>query len=687
LKALGAINAFKEGNTAILKNERWLLYIGITKEANINMERVASLKEMKNNYVLNYVQRTLEILEGLSISDKCKDLVEETLKWSEAAKGGLPHKRREWKEKGYNLFAHNIGSADIYREETQAEGEYSKVIYTLIKTHGLIGQYLRGEVTLYENKPLIDLILEGYLDKDEFTELVQALNICIISGVSEELWMQVKVKVTEVIKELSNRDFTGEYSVKERLRALRAIAIGNGENFEEQYHKYLHNEEVYNTFNNIFFNAQLWYVEAALYDFTFEEFIKIFILISKEVSMDTIKHISFEAFMRELYYERQGQKRVNIYKKRIIENYLSAMSVEELLKRTYADNIHVSYDISNRVNRGDSAFFTFKFSKAAEKLIEFCTEAESSGVAYEKAILLLFDLFGLRKDKYDRFYEEEAYLNTMNSTIDYKKIILDFITGNSVVDIGPGGGALMDLIEERYPEKNITGVDISQNVIDALTKKKHLESHRWNVLYGDALNLSKYIEKGSVDTIIFCSIMHELFSYIEYEGKKFNHDTLAAALRSSFEILPKGGRIIIRDGIMTEPIEQKRIIRFLSQEGMEFLNRYASDFEGRKILYEIVGHNEVMMPVNDAMEFLYTFTWGEESYVHEINEQFGYFTPKGFKSFVTSTLGDSAKIIEWRNYLQEGYSIALSQKIQIFDENRKEVRLPDSTCLLVIEKQ
>ncbi len=86
------------------------------------------------------------------------------------------------------------------------------------------------------------------------------------------------------------------------------------------------------------------------------------------------------------------------------------------------------------------------------------------------------------------------------------------------------------------------------------------------------------------------------------------------------------------------------------------------------------------------LEFLYTYTWGEKSYVHEVNEQFGYFTPSGFKEFIASTLGKDAKIIEFKHFLQEGYTIALSQKVEFFDENRKLVRLPDSTCIVVIEK-
>jgi hypothetical protein len=129
-------------------------------------------------------------------------------------------------------------------------------------------------------------------------------------------------------------------------------------------------------------------------------------------------------------------------------------------------------------------------------------------------------------------------------------------------------------------------------------------------------------------------------------------------------VLFKGGRIIIRDGIMTEPVEQKRIIQFLSEDGMEFLERYAGDFKGRQIQYAVTGHNEVIMPVNDAMEFLYTYTWGEKSYVHEVNEQFGYFTPSGFRDFITGLFGDKARITEFRHFLQDGYSIALSPKIR-----------------------
>ncbi|RCX12077.1 methyltransferase family protein [Anaerobacterium chartisolvens] len=687
MKSLTAIERIKNGDLKVLKSEKWLKYLALTSESNINLERLNSLEEMRNNYVLNYVEKTLKALATLKLSEDQAYIIEETLKWSEVAKSGLAHQRKQWINKGFNLFAHNIGSAEIYLEQSEESNpEIKRIVHNLIQTHGLIGQYIRGEVPLTDNKPLYQLVEDNKMSATELKEILKALNYCIVTAVDEGIWTDISKQVCEVIGYVIKGKFDKQYEVKERISRLRAVSISNGENFDAEYEKILFDPRIIEKITKLLEMADLWYVEAALFDFSFEEFIKAFLLITQEVNLFKAKHISFEWLMKAIYYQHEGKKRVNIYKKRIIEKYLADITIQDILEGSYKDNLHVAHEVTFHESLDDTVFFSFRFSAAGTKLIEFCIEAEKSDVLYESAIILLFDLFGLRKDKYDRFYEEEKYLATMNQTIDYKKVILDYISGTSIIDIGPGGGALMDLIEERYPEKKVLGVDIAQNVLDSLKKKKHLENRKWDVLYGDALNLGEYIEIGSVDTVIFCSILHELFSYIEYNGRKFNHETLAAAFKSVFEVLPAGGRIIIRDGIMTEPECEKRIIKFLSEEGMQFLERYAKDFKGRGIEYTVVGQNEMLMPINDAMEFLYTYTWGEKSYVHEVNEQFGYFTPSGFKEFILSVLGKEAKIIEFKHFLQDGYTIALSQKIEFFDTDRNPARLPDSTCIVVIEK-
>jgi len=685
-----AIEALKKQEFAILKTEKWLMYLAFTKENCQNMERIYSFEGIKENYVLSYVEKTLQIAQKSTLNEDLKNLLYEILKWNEVAKAGLKNQRQMWEEARFNLFAHNEGSAQIYKMEMEKSGKTeereAQIVYTCIKTHGLIGQYIRGEVPFESSQPLYELVKNNLLEKQELQELLYVLNKCVIAAVDETIWILVKQQVKESIHLILENQKPKETSVEEKIKKLRANAILNGENFEEELKRLKLTKEEINLLENLFSHANLWYVEAALYDFNVEEFIKIFLMIASETQKNAYEHISFVDLMNQIYYQHDGKKRINIYKKRIIESYLKKVSREDILSGNIPQNMHVALRITEKSANRNTLFFDFVFSKAGSALIDFCVEAEKSGVMYEKAIVLLFDLFELRKDKYDRFYEEESYLETMNQTIDYKKIILDYIKGDTIVDIGPGGGALMDLIEVYVPDKKILGVDIAQNVLDSLKKKKRLENHNWDVCYGDALNLSKYMEPGSVDTIIFCSILHELFSYIEYNGKKFNYETLETALQSVFKTLPVGGRIIIRDGIMTEEKQEKRMIRFLSEEGMQFLKRYVADFKGRTISYEVIGQNEVVMPINDAMEFLYTYTWGEQSYVHEINEQFGYFTPAEYQKFVLNALQGKAKIIECRHFLQEGYTIALSQKIEFFDENRKKVSLPDSTCLLVIEK-
>ncbi|MNL43496.1 hypothetical protein D3C87_1660100 [compost metagenome] len=120
---------------------------------------------------------------------------------------------------------------------------------------------------------------------------------------------------------------------------------------------------------------------------------------------------------------------------------------------------------------------------------------------------------------------------------------------------------------------------------------------------------------------------------------------------------------------------------------MAALERYAKDFAGRVIQYERIDEQEVLMPVNDAMEFLYTYTWGEEAYIHEVQEQFGYFTPSQYADFIKHNLGEQANVEVFRHYLQEGYTEALRGRVMVMDESGQEVPLPDSTCFIVIRKK
>ncbi|GAA0842671.1 class I SAM-dependent methyltransferase [Bifidobacterium pullorum subsp. gallinarum] len=700
LHALDAITAIRQGDETAAKPHSWLMKLVSAEERIVNLERITSIGQLAAaNPVLDYVERTLKILDSLPVSYWIKELLEEVLMWAETAKGGTMRDRLRWQQSGVNLFLHNIGSAQLYERHIRDTGgamtPHEEMVHTLILTHGLVGQHIRGEVPFEENLPLLQLVEQGQLTADELIRLLIPLNHCIVGAVSEELWHSVQEEVTALIRRLATGTQPNMWTYEDRLRRLRAASIARGEDFDRQLSQIRQQTDLTHALHG-FQNMTLWYVEAALQDYSLEEFMKVLLLAlhpkklyrerqQEEVNPGSVSHLSFEPLMNDMYYDYKGVKKLNVYKKRMIEQYLRQMDWNTCLHGPATVNPHLSHRIERKPELPDTVFFTFEFSRAAEKLIEFCIEAEKSPL-YEKAVLLLFDLFGLRRDAYDRFHNEESYLNDMNSTGDYKKVILDYITGEVVLDIGPGGGVLLDLMEEQLPHVRPVGIDISSNVIEALEKRKRLEHKPWEVLKGDALRLREYVEPGSVDTVIFSSIIHELYSYIEMDGFRFNRATVEVALFSAYEVLRPGGRIIIRDGIMTEPVDTMRRIRFREADGLEWLLRYASDFKGRAIVYEQLAQDEVRLPVNDAMEFLYTYTWGAEAYVHEVQEQFGYFTPSQYEECIRKTLGEEAIIRVQQHYLQEGYAEALADRIVFMDEEGQLVKLPDSTCLYVIEK-
>ena len=141
--------------------------------------------------------------------------MEETLKWSDVAKTGNKVVRKNWLKKGYDLFCHNLGSAAIYKENNHDE-----IVYTLIKTHGLIGQYLKGEVNLKENYPLYLLTKNNLITKEKLKEVLLILNECILTGVSKELYMLKEKEIALVIEKIINGDFQENINFLEKFSRL-----------------------------------------------------------------------------------------------------------------------------------------------------------------------------------------------------------------------------------------------------------------------------------------------------------------------------------------------------------------------------------------------------------------------------------------------------------------------------------
>lgn len=55
-------------------------------------------------------------------------------------------------------------------------------------------------------------------------------------------------------------------------------------------------------------------------------------------------------------------------------------------------------------------------------------------------------------------------------------------------------------------------------------------------------------------------------------------------------------------------------------------------------------------------------------------------------TFFETNFKNKLRVIELKHFLQDGYEDYLSKKINIYDENVNKIHLPDSTCIIVVEK-
>ena len=629
----------------------------------MNPERVPSMEQQSGRETLSYVLRTLALLSecahSYGLTPEEYKTVETVLQWSEVSKGGTVRDREEWRRCGYPLDVHNRASAEIYLREVLSGTEENadptepraQAVADLIRTHGLIGQALRGEVRVASNAPL--LALKEVFGEASLRRITLCLNHCIIGGVSKSLWEKVCGRATALLERVLAGDLS-EFPDGERLRML------DGRLAEAD-------EELRNMFiTRVFPKYEVWYYQAAFAEVSLP-MVKWFLGKTLEILSDGVEVISFKPIADSLYYDYEGRKHLNVYKERILEAYMRDASVGYV--EVCAERV------------GSAVMASFRFLPVCEKLIDFCVEAERSGLlSFEKSITVLYDMFGFRRDGFDRLNNESKYLETMNDTgASTKNSIIDYTVGDRVVDVGSGGGVLLDLLESHFPEKEIIGTDISENVIEVLRSKKKSEGHKWTVLRHNFVD-GVFPEKA--DSIIFSSILHEVFSYTETDAGRFQIESVKKALRNAYDSLRPGGRIIIRDGVRTGG-NNTLSVTFKDPEGLSFFRNFVQDFKGLSDIedkrIQIDEDTQTVSGVTDYMrEFLYTYTWGRQSYAHEVQEQFGYFTIEEFREFFESI---GAKLIRCEAFLEPGYPLHLSPKVSLTPD-----RYPDSNCIVVAEK-
>jgi SAM-dependent methyltransferase len=205
-----------------------------------------------------------------------------------------------------------------------------------------------------------------------------------------------------------------------------------------------------------------------------------------------------------------------------------------------------------------------------------------------------------------------VYASGMEASAVDKAKLLRFVRRGVIADLGCGTGTVMELLRRKFPRSRFVGVDCSPEMIRRCRKRFPGTEFRREDITGPLF------EPGSIDTIVLCSILHEVFSY-----KGYDYSAVRRTLRHCAAALRRGGRLIIRDGV--KPARQDAIyLTFLNSATYDKFIRFSREFGPGEIVWRLKDRR-IQVARRDAMEFLTKYIY-DVNWKYEVKEQFGVFT-------------------------------------------------------------
>lgn len=278
----------------------------------------------------------------------------------------------------------------------------------------------------------------------------------------------------------------------------------------------------------------------------------------------------------------------------------------------------------------------------------------------------------------------DLYFNRMASSIGDKSRMLPFIREGAILDVGAGGGELSEFL--RLHGNNVTALDGSIEAINRIQENyPEVET-----IQAFTYELESLIPDESFDTIVCCSILHEVYSYGDPTNGILSLDSLIESLQEFYKLLKPGGRLIIRDGVMPTEWDKTVTVRLKNQDAVRYLEMYketapfySDESSMRKVSFKKLSEFEYSMNLASAMEFLYTLTWGWESSERETQELYGVFAENDYCEKLKE-IGFSIQHSE--QYLQPEYPEHLLPVSEILDAEGNIMEFPSSNMIIVAEK-
>ena len=205
-----------------------------------------------------------------------------------------------------------------------------------------------------------------------------------------------------------------------------------------------------------------------------------------------------------------------------------------------------------------------------------------------------------------------VYAAGMEASAGDKARLLAFVRPGVIADLGCGTGTVLELLRRKSPKSRLIGVDASPEMIRRCRRRfPGLDLRRKDIT-------EPLFEPGSIDTIVLCSILHEVFSY-----KGYDYSAVRKTLSHCSAALRRGGRLLLRDGV--KPARQDAVyLTFLNAGTYDKFVRFSREFGSSEIVWRLKD-GRIQVARRDAMEFLTKYIY-EVNWKYEVKEQFGVFT-------------------------------------------------------------
>lgn len=689
-----------------------LLGLAVPSEAT-TYEHEASTHGGRATPLLDRVLRALELAIPLTADAdaETRSLVAATLLFSDVAKGGTPQQREGWRVRlGVDGTVHNEDSAVIFEDvvrrvlgkaQLSNDGRWADRVSALCAASGLLGMRLRGEVGRDALAGFHEMVKKETDPGGRLAKVWSIVNRCETAAVRSDLWTDELARTfvdeeRSILRMSTSRDLA-RGNLADRIARMRGGALLRAETIGavEEALEGLRGGRA--SLESRLLHCRVWYAEPTIAALSLEASLRLLLHLvgaAHKASIDTTRawHLDLLALVPELR-DRAGAPRR--YPVRLLETLLLATKVEDLVVGKLEGGALISLGSTKGGEEALAVHFS-KTEEAAALLTLLGIYERKASAAFHATLKSLCDLYGLRKDDYDRVNNEIAYLATMNAAKSDKARMLELVKPGVIVEIGPGGGVVLDLIAERFPSSRVVGLDASEAVVDAHVARMAHREAPYEMIHGDAFELPTIFGAGEVDTVVFCSVLHEIFSYVKWGDPpaRFRIEAVVAVVVAAFKTLKVGGRILVRDGVA--PADEPRVIEFVDPTWKDGLDLFAKSYEPRAIPFETLADGRVRMSQPDLYEFLTTYTWGPDSFPYEIREQRAVLPRAAYVECLLAACraaepGRSAVEVavppDLATYLQPGYPENIRPHLKIYDASgNTEVPMPDVNGVWVIQK-